>query len=111
VQAPEIGLQLPGFWHGSGGAAHITGEPARQLPFTQLSLWVHRLLSALHSAPFTFGGLLQAPVEGSHSPGSWHASGAGHAFAGPTTHAPFMQLSCVQRLASTLHIAPFTFGV
>jgi len=44
-----------------------------QVPLEQLSLIVHEFPSS-HVVPSAFGGLLQAPVAGSHTPASWHWS-------------------------------------
>lgn len=61
-----------------------------QVPFWQLSLRVHALLS-LHAVPLAATGLEHEPVVGSHVPAVWHASDALQVTGFVPTHAPAWQ--------------------
>jgi hypothetical protein len=62
-----------------------------QTPAWQLDVAVHASLS-LHDAPFTFGGLEQAPVSAPHAPASWHWSEAEQLIGLAPVHFWFWQL-------------------
>ena len=87
--APVLLLQVPGVWQTSG-ALQRTGVPMVQMPPTQMSLWVHALLS-LQVTPSGEFGFEQTPVAGAQTPATWHWSKAAQVFAGPGTQAPATQ--------------------
>jgi hypothetical protein len=66
VQAPEVGSQSPGAWHGSS-ATHVTGVVPTHVPDAHASTRVQALPS-LQDAPSGTVGFEQAPVAGSHVP-------------------------------------------
>jgi hypothetical protein len=72
---PLDGSHTPALWHWSD-AVQTVGVPGVQLPLRQLSPTVHASESALHVAPFVFGGFEHAPVVGLQLPASWHWSDA-----------------------------------
>jgi hypothetical protein len=66
---PVAGWQVD-VWHWSLGV-HTTGFPPVQMPFWQVSVWVHALPS-MQVVPLLAAGLLQMPVAGSQLPTTWH---------------------------------------
>ena len=88
---------------------HVTGLEPTQAPVWQLSACVHAFPSE-QLEPLTLGGLEQTPVPGSHTPGSWHWSGAAQVTGLVPTQAPASHVSdCVHALPS-LHVDPLAFG-
>ena len=75
------------------------------IPFWQLSVCVHALLS-LQFVPFAAVGFEQTPVLVLHVPATWQASLAVHVTGLVPVQVPFWQLSlCVQALPS-LQLVP-----
>ena len=70
LHTPLAGSQMPATWHWSSGV-HTTGLLPLHVPLWQVSVCVHALLSS-HVLPSAFAGLLQTPLAGLHTPGSWH---------------------------------------
>jgi hypothetical protein len=104
LQSPVPGSQMPAIWQPSSGM-HTTGLEPVQTPSWQLSVWVQGLPSS-HGVPSTPVGLLQAPVDGSHVPGSWHASDELQLTGSAPVQRPAWQVSvCVQRSPS-MHGVP-----
>jgi hypothetical protein len=107
-QAPVLGSHAPASWHWSE-AVHTTGLAPTHAPAWQLSVCVHALPS-VHAVPLAFGGLVQTPVAGLHTPATWHWSEAVHTTGLAPTHAPAWQLSvCVHALPS-VQAVPLAFA-
>ena len=99
---------MPATWHWSE-AVHTTGLAPTQAPAWQLSVWVQALPS-VQLAPLAFGGFVQTPLAGLHTPATWHWSEAVHTTGLAPTQAPAWQLSvCVQALPS-VQVAPLAFA-
>jgi hypothetical protein len=67
--APVAGLQMAS-WHASP-PVQATGLAPVHTPAWQVSVWVQALPS-LQLVPFAIGGFEHAPVDGSHTPATWH---------------------------------------
>jgi hypothetical protein len=81
-------------------SSHVRAIPVHA-PETQVS-GVVQFNPSLHGDPSTFAGSLQAPVNGSQVPGSWHWSLAVQTTGFDPTHAPSWQLSvCVHAFPSS----------
>jgi hypothetical protein len=80
-----------------------------QAPSWQLSPVVQALLS-VHDAPSGLLGLLQLPVAGLHTPGSWHWSWAWQTTGIEPVQAPVTQVSTVVQALLSLQVEPSDFG-
>ena len=64
-------------------------------------------MPSLHVVPLAAGGLVHAPLLGSHVPAAWHWSLAVHVIGLEPVHVPLWHVSaCVHALPS-LHVVPF----
>jgi len=96
-----VGTQAGWLAHGPG-SPQLTSVPVH-VPFWQVSLEVHRLVST-QDVLSCFGGLEQAPVAVSQMPAMWHWSRAVQTFAVPPEHWPPLQDSPVVHALPSLHV-------
>jgi hypothetical protein len=80
----------------------------QQAPATQTSIAFGQQFPPQHcwplpqTLPSALAGLVHCPDDGSHVPGKWHSSGAGHGMAVPWQEPSAWQISpAVQRLRSS----------
>ncbi len=106
--APVEVLHVPAAWHWSD-AVQVTGFEPVQVPPTQVSVCVHRLLS-LQAVPSETVGLEHTPVEVLHVPATWHWSCAAQVTGFEPVQVPPTQVSvCVHGLLS-LQVVPSLFA-
>jgi hypothetical protein len=85
---------------------HTFPLPGTQAPLVQASATV-QLFPSLQLVPSAFLGLLQVPVNGSHTPAPKHCEASGQVTGLAPVHTPATQVStAVHRLAS-LQVVPF----
>jgi hypothetical protein len=107
-QTPVALSHVPASWHESEGE-HVTGIPAHA-PESHASFCVQASLSS-HPVPSAFAGFEHTPVAVSHTPGSWHWSGAGHTTGEPLVQLPAWHVSpWVQAFASSHAVPLGLFG-
>jgi hypothetical protein len=103
-QKPVAASHVPATWHWSL-AVQTTGFEPTHTPLWHESICVHAFPS-LHPLPFDFGGFEHTPVDGLHTPASWHWSLAEQTVAVPAVHTPDWQVSPVVQAFPSLHDVP-----
>jgi hypothetical protein len=103
-QVPVPGSQVPAVWQESE-AVQVTGLLPVQVPFWQVSVFVHALPS-LQVVPLATTGFEHVPVEGLHVPAAWHASAAAQVTRLLPVQAPFWHVSVLVHALPSLHDVP-----
>jgi|HubBroStandDraft_6_1064221.scaffolds.fasta_scaffold1031985_1 hypothetical protein len=99
LHTPVAGSQDPMPWHWSSCVQTIGFDPV-QVPFKQVLVCMHAL-APLQAVPSVMFGFVHAPVDGLHTPATWHWSSAVQTTGFVPVQTPFSQTSvCVQGLPS-----------
>jgi hypothetical protein len=92
----------------SAGGGQVYATPA-QTPPAHVSPRVQAIPSS-HTVPTAFSTDAHAPVAGSHTPASWHWSGAGQTIGSPPMQSPAVQASAFVQALPSSHGAPSALG-